>query len=453
MADAPSLEELLACPRCDSALAAVADDGLQCPACQVSFPRLNGLPFLFAEPDAAWGEWQARVNYELRRLESRARQLDQNLAADGLRQPTQARLALVRDACHDQHARLKNLLAPLLANGQPAAQETYLALRTRLPSDQGLNTYYQNLHRDWCWGDEENAASWSIIQELLPERPGRVLVLGAGGGRLSYDLHQHSQASLTVALDFNPLLLSAASRISQGDGLELWEFPIAPRTSSDHAVLRQLLADPARPGLHYVLGDVLRAPVAAGSFDTVITPWLIDILPVELQDLAARVNGLLAPGGQWLNFGSLAFSHPEEASNYSFEESLAVIADSGFETLAHRDDQIPYMCSPASRHGRQEWVASFAALKLSEVTAPDRYRALPEWLVTGRDAVPALESFQMQAASTRIFSFVMGLIDGKRSIKDMAKLMESQRLMEKQEAEGVIRDFLIRMYEDSRRAS
>jgi hypothetical protein len=57
----------------------------------------------------------------------------------------------------------------------------------------------------------------------------------------------------------------------------------------------------------------------------------------------------------------------------------------------------------------------------------------------------------MQAASTRIFAFVMGLIDGKRSIKDMAKLMQAQRLMEKQEAEGVIRDFLIRMYEDSRR--
>jgi len=58
----------------------------------------------------------------------------------------------------------------------------------------------------------------------------------------------------------------------------------------------------------------------------------------------------------------------------------------------------------------------------------------------------------MQAASTRIFAFVMSLIDGKRSIKDMAKTMQAQRLMEQQEAEGVIRDFLIRMYEDSRRA-
>jgi SAM-dependent methyltransferase/uncharacterized protein YbaR (Trm112 family) len=451
MAEAQSLEDLLACPRCDAALATVADDDFHCPACQVSFPQLNGLPFLFAEPDAAWGEWQARVNYELRRLESRARRLDQSLSADELHPATQARLVQVRDACHDQHSRLKRLLAELLATGQPAAQETYLALRTRLPSDQGLNTYYQNLHRDWCWGDDENAASWHIIRALLPGTPGRVLVLGAGGGRLSYDLHQHSTASLTVALDFNPLLLSAASRISQGDGLELWEFPIAPRTSQDHAVLRQLQADPVRPGLHYVLGDVLRAPFAAGSFDTVVTPWLIDILPVELQDLAGRINGLLAPGGQWLNFGSLAFSHPEEASNYSLEESLAVIADSRFETLVHREDQIPYMCSPASRHGRQEWVTSFAARKISEVATPGRYRALPEWLVTGRDAVPALESFQMQAASTRIFAFVMGLIDGKRSIKDMAKLMQAQRLMEKQEAEGVIRDFLIRMYEDSRR--
>ncbi|MGI9331393.1 MAG: methyltransferase domain-containing protein [Gammaproteobacteria bacterium] len=452
MAEAPCLEDLLACPRCDAALATVADGSFQCPACQVNFPRINDLPFLFAEPGAAWGEWQARVNYELRRLETRTRQLDQSLSADTLRPATQARLTHVRDACQDQCARLKSLLKELLATGQPAAQETYLALRTRLPSDQGLNTYYQNLHRDWCWGSEENDASWSIVRELLPETPGRVLVLGAGGGRLSYDLHQSSTANLTVALDFNPLLLSAASRISQGDGLQLWEFPIAPRTSQDHAVLRQLQADPIRPGLHYVLGDVLRAPFTAGSFDTVVTPWLIDILPVELQDLANRINGLLAPGGQWLNFGSLAFSHPEEASNYSPEESQSVITDSGFECLGYREDQIPYMCSPASRHGRQEWVASFAARKMREVATPDRYRALPEWLISGRDAVPAYESFQMQAASTRIFAFVMGMIDGKRSIKDMAKLMQSQRLMEQQEAEGVIRDFLIRMYEDSRRA-
>jgi hypothetical protein len=45
----------------------------------------------------------------------------------------------------------------------------------------------------------------------------------------------------------------------------------------------------------------------------------------------------------------------------------------------------------------------------------------------------------------------MGLIDGRRSIADMAKLMADQRLMTRDEAEPAIRTFLTKMYEDSQR--
>ena len=54
----------------------------------------------------------------------------------------------------------------------------------------------------------------------------------------------------------------------------------------------------------------------------------------------------------------------------------------------------------------------------------------------------------MEAMSTRIYAFTMALIDGKRSINDMAQLMEEQRLMPKQEAVHSIRRFLIRKYEE-----
>jgi hypothetical protein len=47
----------------------------------------------------------------------------------------------------------------------------------------------------------------------------------------------------------------------------------------------------------------------------------------------------------------------------------------------------------------------------------------------------------------------MSLIDGRRSIKDMAKLLEQQKLMSRSEAEPAIRNFLTRMYEDSQRQS
>ena len=100
-----------------------------------------------------------------------------------------------------------------------------------------------------------------------------MLVLGAGAGRLAYDLHQALKPPLTVALDFNPLFLLAASRILAGPPLELYEFPIAPRSIADHAVLRRHEA-PAPPaaGFELVLADASSPPFLPGRFDLVLTP-------------------------------------------------------------------------------------------------------------------------------------------------------------------------------------
>ena len=54
---------------------------------------------------------------------------------------------------------LRELLEPVDIQSSQASYESYLALRTRLPSDQGISTYYANIHRDWAWGDAENQAS------------------------------------------------------------------------------------------------------------------------------------------------------------------------------------------------------------------------------------------------------------------------------------------------------
>ena len=48
-----------------------------------------------------------------------------------------------------------------------------------------------------------------------------------------------------------------------------------------------------------MLADALRPPFARESFDTVITPWLVDIVSEEFALLARRVNGLLRKGGRF----------------------------------------------------------------------------------------------------------------------------------------------------------
>ena len=53
--------------------------------------------------------------------------------------------------------------------------------------------------------------------------------------------------------------------------------------------------------------------------------------------------------------------------------------------------------------------------------------------------------------TTRIHAFIMTLIDGKRSLKDMAQELEQQQLMPREDAETAIRGFLIKMFEEAGR--
>ena len=446
------LVELLACPRCDQRLAAQGD-ALRCAGCRIDFPMVASIPWLFAEPEAALGEWRSRLHYSLQRAERERDELRKTLGRDDLRPLTRARLELLANAVEDHGRRLGALLAPLEIGGHGASVETHLALRTRLPIDQGLTTYYPNLHRDWSWGEEENAASLELVDSALGDgAAGRVLVLGAGSGRLAYDAHRQWTPSLTVALDFNPLLMIVAQRVARGERIGLHEFPLAPRTAADTAVLRELAApEPVHAGFHCVLADAHRPPFAHGSFDTVVTPWLVDILPERFDLLCARINTLLAPGGRWLNFGSLSFHVPDAAARLSIDECAAVIEENGFAAPRITEREIPYLCSPASRHGRRERVVSWRADKAEDVKRVPRHEALPDWLVRGAEPVPLLDPFRVQAVSTRIHAFIMSLIDGRRSLKEIAKVLVDQRLMSEQEAEAAIRSFLIKMYEDSRR--
>jgi ubiquinone/menaquinone biosynthesis C-methylase UbiE/uncharacterized protein YbaR (Trm112 family) len=450
------LTELLACPRCDKTPLDSSDDGLHCKACKVDFPMLEGMPWMFAEPQAALGEWRGRLQFSLQQLSHEISGLEKELQAKDLSALAKRRVERYKKAVKSHRRSLQKLLQPIEMQSLQGNYESYLALRTRMPTDQGLNTYYPNIHRDWSWGEEENKASLKQVRAVLHDHAelGNVLVLGSGAGRLAYDIHTKFNCTSTVAMDFNPLLMLVAKAVTSGKNLSLYEFPIAPLALDDDAVLRKLSApEIADENFHLVLGDALRPPFPDASFDTVVTPWLIDIISENLPEFSARINNLLKENGRWVNFGSLAFANPERARCYSPEETKAIVAENGFSDPYVSQATIPYMSSPASRHGRQERVFSFSAYKERGVKKPERHLALPDWIVTGKEPVPLSPSFRQQAMTTQVYSFIMSLIDGKRSIKDMAVVLENQKLMTKEEAEPAIRSFMTKMYDDSKRQS
>lgn len=447
------LSSLLACPRCDRAPLDEAGQGYRCSACEVDFPSIEGIPWLFAEPGSSLAEWQSRVDFALQTLAQEHRRMAAAARSENISDLTRRRLALLAGANADHAARLDALLTPLRLEPPAPSYASHLAFRTRLPSDQSLTTYAYNIHRDWAWGKEENEASFGIVREALDGvSPGRTLVLGAGAGRLAYDLHMRTDSEATIVLDFNPFLLLLAQRVTNGETVELYEFPLAPRSIEQHAVLRRLSAErPCRDGLHYVLADAHRPPFVTGAFDTVLTPWLVDILPERFENLCGRLNGLLKEGGRWINFGTLSFHIGDPALRYSAEECAEIIASSGFDPPATKETPMPYLCSPASRHGRREHVLSWMTTKRRDAPAPTRYEALPDWIVRGNEPVPLLEPFRQQAESTRIRAFTLSLIDGRRSLEDMARVFVDRNLLSFEQAEAAVRAALIKLYEASRR--
>jgi SAM-dependent methyltransferase len=444
---------VLACPRCEHGLAR-APAMYHCTACRIDFPDFAGLPWLFSEPHASRHEWRQRFQLLLRRLEHEAAQLEQALGRPDLLPGTRERLAHLEAAKREHARRLTEILAPLLGDQTAARYETYLALRTRLPPEQGITTYYANAHRDWCWGDEENLAAQQLLSAALAEADptGVMVVLGAGAGRLAYDLHQNGSAALTLALDLNPFLMLLADRMSRGESVELHEFPLAPRSLAECAPLRRLAAPaPARPGLQCIIADALHAPVLPGSIDTIVTPWLVDIVAEDFARFAARINRWLRPGGRWIHFGSLSFHHADPTLRYSLEECLEIVVAAGFGTPDCREEVLPYLCSPASRHARREEVLLWSAPKEREARRLPKAQAMPEWLVRGELPVPALAAFQSQALTTRIHAFLMAQIDGRRSLREIAQALVAQGLMSAQEAEPALRGFLTKMLDDSER--
>src|SRR6185295_19778999 len=113
-ATASTFEDLLACPRCGKSLSTVPT--LRCQPCNVAFPELDGVPFLFSEPAAALADWRARLHRLLRQWESDAARTSRALKQKQLHPLTRERLEKLAAAQTSHVAELTALMEPLTLN-------------------------------------------------------------------------------------------------------------------------------------------------------------------------------------------------------------------------------------------------------------------------------------------------------------------------------------------------
>ncbi len=446
---------LFACPDCCKPLKTLAPDNrvLDCLHCGTSFPVYGAgsapVPWLLPEPDAALLEWKARLEGFLLQADAsveKTRDALRNVTKGTL---TEKRLIARRDALSQHRDLVLRQLEPLPLTSMSFAEESDPARRLahKLPANQGLTSYYDNLFRDWAWDNGENDTLLDIVRSLARaaklKHIGRALTLGAGSCRLSYDVHRTLQPKQSVAVDFNPLLLLSAARILSGETVDLYEFPVAPRKLEQAAALQHLRApealDLARDDFVLVLADVCRLPFAAESADLVITPWLIDIITEDFNAFSRRVNAQLPVGGVWINTGSVAFADADPARQYSREEVLDLVESAGFEIVSASSETTPYLCSPLSAHGRQEEVFSFAARKLAPCDAPETHAVLPAWLRDTRLPVPTDAVRDVASSRHLLLAQVLGAADGQRSVAEIGALLAQHHGLSPEEATHVVR--------------
>ncbi len=415
---------------------------------------------MWPQPSAGLLDWRNRFNFALADLDSQITAIPQHSSP---LPSTRQRLTCLSQGLQTHQNELQDILAPLRV-GETLARETHLALATRLPSHHGILSYTTHIFRDWSWGEEENQLVAGHLVDVLKPNLGervRMLVLGAGAGRLAYDLHHKLPGNIdTVALDSNPFLCLVGQTLISGGSLSLTEFPHAPIDAEDVAISRILTAPPGdnTAPITYICADATRPPFAPGSFDVVVTPWLIDVIDMGLSPFVLKVGELLAEGGLWLNHGSVAFRGTNPLNRITANEIAELSEQAGFE-ICHQDNtQFPYLQSPASRNHRRENVYTQLAKKSAESHIRNKgtrrtHQHLPDWIVHANVPVPVSPEFQTQITTVRIHAFIMGLIDGKRDINAMAKVLEEQRLMPANQATQAIRGFLQKMYEEAVTAS
>ena len=346
------------CPLCREPL----DERGRCPTCGQSYPRLASIGVLLPDPAAHLDLWRRQLGLLVQQGAETPRALEQQAAQPGLGDATRRRLNALALAVAEQVADITRVLGPVLGGPLPPWEGLGLP--------RGAADYITCLFRDWGWSgghDEENDRSLATVRRVAGAHAlGRTLVLGAGGCRLAYDLHLQCGAAQTAVVDVDPYLLVVAEAVIRGGEIPLTESSVnAPEV--DPVGRRWTLTAPAGPlgedVFRFFLADGTQPPFSEQTFDTVVTPWFIDQVPIDLEGLVRRVHGLLAPGGRWIKHGPLIY-RPDAlpiARWYTREELFDLAAAAGFRVGAWEQTSQPHFVSPLTGRGLIETVLTFEA--------------------------------------------------------------------------------------------
>lgn len=411
------------CPNCGSTAQQGFDfKNLYCSACGTQHFSLGNVPCLFPAGNHHTVIWQHQTaTMQYMALQGLAA-LEESLSRYDLTNTSRQRLTDIQTA---NQLNLESILALLQKHGvNPAPNEQ---LGQMNPGD--ISEYFDLIFRDWAWdsGSTPNQENTSALQRTmqfiadLPTKPQRILVLGAGAGRLSWDIHSQLKPEFTVALDSNPLLLAVASELIYNQKpLNFGEFKNFPQINYPTTKSWTLnpIDDPENLRDSWLLmgANVWQLPFIKQTFDLIITPWFIDVNGGDVRDLIGLIHQQLTDHGHWINSGPLLFTrHLPTQLKFTASEIKEFIDLSGFAFCSEEIENTGYLLSPLEARFREEQIWSFSAQKRTPLT--ETIIQTSAWLIMHHLPIPKL-NFTCQD-SHQLIDIILAKVDGIRSINDI----------------------------------
>jgi hypothetical protein len=413
-----------------------------------TYETLQGLPWLFENSLAHKIQWQAKLNYYYSLLDRKIITLNSEMNKSS-NEKTKNRLSQLLAGLENQRQLVAQILPELKAYPDSLSE----AVKDRVPSAQFVGKYINNIFRDWAWGEQEIEAALNAWLPLFPKsaKDLKIIFLGAGACRLPYEIHRRLMPALSIATDINPLLLIAADKIIKGETVELIEFPHPVEKIQNVAVKHKLKSSiEPQENFQLVFADAINSPFKEKSFDTVATPWLVDILPISFQEISIRINNSLKDGGLWVNSGPLSYADYEKKDSITAEEVEFHLSENGFTLEKLTTTRLPYMHSPYSLQRREEIIINFRAKKKSHCKRPKRFSLLPDYITDTKKPIVASDEMK------KIFSMAEGdlqllsLIDNTKSIDDLASLISKQTNVNQQEIVESLTTYFVTLFERSK---
>jgi hypothetical protein len=422
------LLENMQCPRCGAVHGqGFSIDSMQCTSCQQHFFLIGDVPCLFPEGINQKILWEHQLGAMVHQAQEGLQSIEASIARYDILASTRQRLIDIYKSSKHNSESITALM-----------QDYDLHIPENAAIDQvnagDISEYFDLVLRDWAWDNTsqpntENMSAFdrvnSIIQ-TLPAVPKKILVMGAGAGRLSWDLHTKFNPTYTIALDSNPLLLAVANRlIHEQVPLSFSEFKNFPQLERDIANVWTLQPPIDKRDVRSTwlpLGaNVWQMPFSDEAFDLIITPWFIDVNGGDVRDIIGLISRKLAPNGHWINSGPLLFTrHLPVQLKYTADEIKTLMAYSHFQLNEERIDNTGYLLSPLESRFREEQVWTFSAQKVKSAPplhSVDKYIFPPPWLAMHHLPIPANELASDNEHP--LIQDILAMIDGNICVNDI----------------------------------